>query len=157
MSVRRMIVLLSAGFLVSLFLPPIYALDDSSDSKRTLSKDATKLVGTWEITRTKEPGKPYRQGYKGRPFVSKGANAFTLIMEYRDDGTFRRLRRIGAKDTVQSGRWEFSGHELRHRRSGARAEEVMYLRFDKPDQYTAIEVYEDTPDPGLFAQFHKVR
>ena len=151
-----MIVLLSAGFLASLFLPPIYALEDSGQSKPTLNKDAAKLVGTWEITRTKEPGKPYRKGYKGRPFVSKGANAFTLIMEYRKDGTFRRLSRIGSSETVQDGHWKLSGHELRHRRSESRSEEVMYLRFDKPTQYTSIEVYEDTPDPGLFAQFHRV-
>ncbi len=157
MSTRRAIVLVSAGFLVSLFLPPIYALDDSSKIKPTLDKDALKLVGVWEITKTKEPGKPYRSGYKGRPFVTKGANAFTLIMEYNKDGTFRRTSRIGNQETVQNGQWKLSGHELRHRRNGSTADEVMYLRFDRPSQYTSIEVYEGTPDPGLFAQFAKIK
>lgn len=157
MSIRRMIVLLSAGFLVSIALPPIYALDSATDKKLKLSKDSVKLVGVWEIVRTKEPNKPYRDGYKGRPFVSRGANAFTLIMEYRQDGTFRRLSRKGKMETVQDGQWRLTGHELRQRKTGGRDEEVMYLRFDKPNQFTSIEVYEDTPDPGLFAQFHKVK
>jgi hypothetical protein len=156
-STRRMIVLLSAGFLVSLILPPIYALESATDKKLKLSEDAVKLVGVWEIARTKEPNMPYRDGYKGRPFVSKGANAFTLIMEYRKDGTFRRLSRKGSAETIQDGHWILSGHELRHKRSKSKDEEVMYLRFDKPNQFTSIEVYEDTPDPGLFAQFHKIK
>lgn len=157
MSTRRAIVLLSAGFLVSLFLPPIYALDDSAKTKPALDKDAKNLVGVWEIVKTKEPGKPYRTGYKGRPFVASGANAFTLIMEYRDDGTFRRVSRIGGTEDVQQGSWQLSGHELRHQRTGSASQEVIYIRFDKPNQYTSIEVYEDTPDPGLFAQFSRVK
>ena len=34
-------------------------------------------------------------------------------------------------------------------------EEIMYVRFDDPNQYTSIEVFEDTHDPGLFAQFKR--
>jgi hypothetical protein len=30
------------------------------------------------------------------------------------------------------------------------------VRFDGPNQYTSTEVYENTPDPGLFAQFKRV-
>jgi hypothetical protein len=157
MKALRTVFLVSAGFLLSVLLPPPYALDDKTISKPVLNEESTRLVGTWEIARTKEPGRPYLDGYKGRPFVSKGANAFTLIMEYREDGTFRRLSRIGGKESVQQGKWQLSGHELRHRRVGARDEEVMYIRFDKPDLYTSIEVYEETPDPGLFAQFRKMR
>ncbi len=157
MSTRRVIVLLSAGFLVSLFLPPIYALDDSVKTKPALDKEALNLIGVWEIVKTKEPGKPYRAGYKGRPFVTAGANAFTLIMEYRKDGTFRRVSRIGNSESVQQGRWRLSGHELRHQRTGSDTQEVLYVRFDKPNQYTSIEVYEDTSDPGLFAQFNRIK
>ena len=157
MSTRRAVVLLSAGFLVSLFLPPIYALDNSGKIKSDLDKASSNLVGTWEIVMTKEPGKPYRSGYKGRPFVTKGANAFTLIMEYRKDGTFRRLSRIGGEETEQKGRWKLSGHELRHRCNGSKADEVVYVRFDEPNQYTSIEVYEESPNPGLFVQFSRVK
>jgi hypothetical protein len=32
----------------------------------------------------------------------------------------------------------------------------MYLRFDNKDQYTSIEVFESSADPGLFAQFKRV-
>jgi len=145
------------AFLVSLFLPPIYALDDTSANKPSVGKDASKLVGVWEIAKTKEPGKPYLPSYKGQPFVTRGANAFTLILEYRKDGTFRRLSRIGGAENVQDGSWILSGHELRHRRSGSPADEVMYVRFDRPNQYTSIEVYEGTSDPGLFAQFSRSR
>jgi hypothetical protein len=113
------------------------------------------LVGHWMIVATKEPGKPYREGYKGRPFVPKGANAFTLLMEYRGDGTFRRITRIGDKETVHEGTWVLSGHELRHKRKGTNEDEVMYIRFDSPGQFTSIEVFEKTRDPGLFARFRK--
>lgn len=137
--------------------PPLYALEERNNPNPGIAHDANELVGTWEIIRTKEAGKPYFQGYRGRPFVSKGANAFTLILEYRKDGTFRRISRVGENETIQEGQWALSGHELRHRRLGAKREEVIYMRFDSTDQYTSLEVFEDTPDPGLFAQFKRVR
>lgn len=161
MSIRKILVPLFAGFVLSLFLPPIYALEEKREEKPVLDKTAANLVGVWEIFQTKEPGKPYRSGYSGHPFVSKGPNAFTLIMVYRKDGTFRRVNRIGLNETVQEGTWQLTGHELRHKvlrkRKGSRDEEVMYLRFDDPDRYTSLEVYEATPDPGLFAQFRRVK
>lgn len=157
MSIRRILVPLVAGFILSLFLPPIYALEDKHEVKPVPDKAAAQLVGVWEIFQTKEPGKPYRSGYSGHPFVSKGPNAFTLFMDYRKDGTFRRVSRIRGKEVVQEGTWKLSGHELRHKRKGARDEEVMYLRFDDPDRYTSLEVYEATTDPGLFAQFRRVK
>jgi hypothetical protein len=115
------------------------------------------LIGNWMIVATKEPGKPYRKGYKGRPFVPRGANAFTLLMEYRDDGTFRRISRIGNKETVHEGTWVLAGHELRHKRKGAAEDEVMYVRFDDAEHFTSIEVFEKTHDPGLFARFRRVQ
>ncbi len=118
---------------------------------------ATLLVGVWEVFQTKEPGQPYKASYRGQPFLSKGPNAFTLIMEYRKDGTFRRTTRVGTAETVQDGTWKISGHELRHDRPGALEEEIMYIRFDGPDQYTSIDVYEGTPDPGLFGRFKRVK
>lgn len=150
----------TAIFLVALFLslslPSLYALDDQHTSKPVLDQASAQMVGVWEIVQTKEPGKPYQTGYKGRPFVTKGANAFTLILEYHEDGTFRRLeRRAGMPDKAQEGTWKLSGHELRHRRKGAQNEEVMYIRFDGPNRYTSIEVFEKTTDPGLFAQFER--
>ncbi len=157
MNIRTWVCVVFASFLLSLFFPPLYALEEKKDAETGAPDLASELVGTWEIARTKEPGKPYTEGYKGRPFVSKGANAFTLILEYRKDGTFRRISRVGDHETVQQGTWELAGHELRHRRSGAQREEVMYIRFDGPNQYTSLEVFEDTPDPGLFAQFRRVR
>ncbi len=157
MRFRTILLFVCASLLLSVIMPPLYALEDKRNAKTGSGNEADELVGTWEILRTKEPGKPYVEGYKGRPFVSKGANAFTLILEYRKDGTFRRISRIGDKETVQEGTWTLSGHELRHKRSGATREEVMYIRFDSPDQYTSLEVFEDTPDPGLFAQFKRVR
>jgi hypothetical protein len=152
-TIRRIALVLCAGAILSLSMPPIYAQEGKQTKKPALNGEAAKLVGVWEITQTKAPGKPYRQSYKGRPFVSRGANAFTLILDYRADGTFRRIRRIGTNEKVQEGTWKLSGNELRHKRKGASDEEVMYLRFDDPNHYTAIEVFEDTPDPGLFAQF----
>lgn len=143
------------GFVMSLFLPPIYAQDVKNGNRVTVEKDFNQLVGTWEIYQTKEPGKPFLQSYKGRPFVSKGANAFTLFIEYRSDGKFRRVSRVGDNDTIEEGVWRLNGHELRHRRNGATMEEVMYLRFDNKDQYTSTEVFEETGDPGLFATFRR--
>lgn len=157
MSIRKILVPLLAGFVLSLFLPPIYALEEKKVDKPVLDKASEMLVGVWEIFQTKEPGKPYRSGYSGHPFVSKGPNAFTLIMEYRKDGSFRRISRVGGKEVVQEGTWILSGHELRHKRKGARDEEVMYLRFEDPDRYTSLEVYEGTADPGLFAQFRRLK
>jgi len=155
-SIRRTTALLLGGLFLSLSLPSLYALEEQRGSKPQLDPASAQLVGVWEIFQTKEPGKPYQTGYKGRPFVGKGANAFTLLLEYRDDGTFRRLeRRAGQLDKVQEGTWKLSGHELRHHRQGAQGDEVMYIRFDGANRYTSIEVFERTADPGLFAQFER--
>ncbi|MBI5248438.1 MAG: hypothetical protein HY912_02990 [Desulfomonile tiedjei] len=155
MTTRRMVFILSAGFVLSVLLPAIYAQDLKKTPQQKLDPASGRLVGTWEIFRTKEPGQPYRDGYKGRPFVHKGPNAFTLIMEYHDDGTFKRVSRVGGNDTVQNGNWKLSGNELRHLRKGSIDEEIMYLRFDSTNQYTSIEVFESSADPGLFAQFKR--
>ncbi len=155
MTTRKLLMVASAGFLLSLFMPPLYALDKKEADKPKVGGESSKLIGVWEITKTKEPGKPYLTSFQGRPFVSKGPNAFTLILEYRPDGTFRRLCRLGDKESVEDGQWTLSGHELRQRPVGSRNEEVMYVRFDGPDQYTSVEVFEDTVNPGLFAQFQK--
>jgi hypothetical protein len=152
-TIRRLVLVICAGAILSLSMPPIYAQEGKQIKKPAMNGESAKLVGVWEISQTKEPGKPYRQEYKGRAFVSKGIHAFTLILDYRADGTFRRIRRIGNDEKVQVGTWKLSGNELRHKRKGAVEEEVMYLRFDDPNHYTAIEVFEDTPDPGLFAKF----
>ena len=68
----------------------------------------------------------------------------------------RGSARVGAKDDVQEGKWKLAGNELRHHRVGTSEEEVIYVRFDGPNQYTSTEVYEGTPDPGLFAQFKRI-
>lgn len=136
--------------------PSVYGQAQASKRVR-LDPLASRLVGTWEVTHTKEPGKPYRPSYRGQPFVSTGPNAFTLIMEYRKDGTFRRVTRVGTNESVQEGTWKLTGHELRHDRPGALEAEIMYIRFDGPDQYTTVDVYEGTPDPGLFGRFKRVK
>ena len=156
MTTRRMVLILSAGFILSLLFSSIYAQDQKKNPQQKLDPISGKLLGKWEIFQTKEPGQPYKNGYRGRPFVPKGANAFTLIMEYHDDGTFRRVSRVGEHDTVHDGTWKLAGNELRHQRKGSIEEEIMYLRFDNKDQYTSIEVFESTADPGLFAQFKRV-
>jgi hypothetical protein len=157
MSIMRILLLLFSGLLLSVLLPPLYAQQDKAQKPQSVEKAAVSpLVGTWQIAQTKEPGKPYMTSYKGHPFVSRGPNAFTLIMEYRNDGTFKRIARTGAKDDVQEGKWTLAGNELRHNRNGSHEEEVMYVRFDGPNQYTSTEVYEGTPDPGLFAQFRRI-
>lgn len=115
------------------------------------------LAGSWELFQTKAPGEPYKPSYKDRPFVNEGPQAFALIMEYRKDGTFRRISRVGSVDTVREGTWKMDGQILRQRIAGAGHEEVMFLRFDSPDQFTYTEVYEETPDPGLFARFRRVK
>ena len=156
MSISRALAIVSAGFLLSLMLSSIYAQEKKAENKPALSQEAAQLVGTWEIVNTKEPSQPYKTGYKGRPFVTKGPHAYTLIMEFQEGGLFRRISRVGDNETVQEGTWKLSGHELRQQRKGAQDQEIMYVRFDGPDQYTSIEVYEGTPDPGLFAQFKRV-
>ncbi len=158
MSITRAVAMILAGSVLSLLLPPIYAQEKKTENKPALTQEAAQIVGTWEIVNTKEPGHPYRAGYKGRPFVTKGPNAYTLILEYQADGKFRRISRIGeGPDKVQEGTWQLVGHELRQQRNGKPEPEVIYVRFDGPDQYTSIEVYETTPDPGLFAQFKRVQ
>jgi hypothetical protein len=129
----------------------------SQETRPTVDKDTGRLVGRWAIAQTKEPGKPYLDSYKGRPFVAQGPNAFCLIMEYRNDGTFRRISRVGASETVQEGSWKLSGHELRQKHKDSPGDEVIYVRFDSPDQFTIIEVHEDMSDPGLFARFKKIQ
>jgi hypothetical protein len=138
------------------FASSAYAQGPASRRVR-LDPLAARLVGTWEVSHTKEPGQPYKPSYRGQSFVASGANAFTLIMEYRKDGTFRRITRVGTKETIQEGTWTLAGHELRHDRPGALEAEIMYIRFDGPDQYTSVDVYEGTPDPGLFGRFKRVK
>jgi hypothetical protein len=154
-TVRRVAPVLCIAFILSLSMPPLYAQEGKQIKKAAMNDQSANLLGVWEIFQTKEPGKPYRQAYKGRPFVSRGEHAFTLILEYRDDGTFRRIARIGNDDKIQEGTWKLSGNELRLKAKGVSEDEVMYVRFDDPNQYTCIEVFEDTHDPGLFAQFKR--
>ena len=141
---------------MSVLFPPIYAQDNKPANKPVLDKESSQLVGRWEIYETKEPGKPYLESYKGRPFVRKGPNAFTLILEYNSDGGFRRIARVGDAETIEQGTWRLVGHELRHKRKGASQEEVIYIRFDDKNHYTSTEVFEDTSDPGLFARFRRI-
>jgi hypothetical protein len=147
----RMVAVMAAVFLVSFQAVPLYA------QKATDEEAGAGLIGNWEIYETKAPGKPYKKGYKGRPFVSRGPNAFTLVLQYRKDGTFCRISRCGKNEVVQRGKWVLSGHELRHRPTDIHGEEVMYIRFEGPNQYTSIEVFEETKDPGLFAKFRRIR
>jgi hypothetical protein len=152
MVVRTTVALVSAGFLCLWFLQPVCG----RETKPPIDQDTAKLVGRWAILQTKEPGKPYLESYKGRPFVAKGHNAFSLIIEYRKDGTFRRISIVDGSEAVEEGQWRLSGHELRHKRNRVPNEEVLYVRFDSPQQLTIIEVYEETRDPGLFARFKKI-
>ncbi len=127
-----------------------------AETKQPQTDDqVTRILGTWEIFQTKEPGQVYRQGYKGHAFVPRGPNAFTLLIEYRTNGTYRRISRVGATEVVHEGNWTINGHELRHQRKGNLPDEVMYIRFDGSDKFTSIEVFEQTTDPGLFAQFRR--
>jgi hypothetical protein len=125
-------------------------------NKTKLDKASSQLLGMWEIHMIKEPGKHYRRSYKGRPLVAKGPHAFTLIIEYRKDGSFIRTTRVGEKETIQEGKWSLIGHELRQTRHGNLPDEVMYIRFDGPNRFTSIEVYEGCSDPGTFAQYKRV-
>ncbi|MCL5124976.1 MAG: hypothetical protein M1511_10860 [Deltaproteobacteria bacterium] len=156
MTVKRLVLTMLLAFVMSVLLPPIYAQDNKVVGKTSLDKESSQLLGKWEIYETKEPGKPYLESYKGRPFVSKGANAFTLILQYNNDGTFRRTAIIGDSQTVEEGTWRLSGHELRHKRKGASEEEIMYVRFNDKNHYVSTEVFEDTSDPGLFAKFRRI-
>jgi hypothetical protein len=150
----RMLILICTAVILSIYLPSIQAQEAKKPEK--LDVLAAQLVGVWEIYQTKEPGKPYLTGYHGRPFVTKGPNAFTLILEYRTDGTFKRLSRCAESETVHDGTWKLSGHELRQKRKGSTEDEVMYVRFEGKDLLTSVEVYETGTDPGLFAQFKRV-
>lgn len=155
MRLRHWVFSIYLGLVMGLFLPPTHAQENRYENKVGIDKESNQLVGSWEIFQTKEPGKPYLQSYKGRPFVSRGPNAFTLFLEYKTDGKFRRVSRIGDNQTVEEGVWRLNGHELRHKRNGSSVEEIMYLRFDNKDQYTSTEVFEETGDPGLFARFRR--
>jgi hypothetical protein len=119
-------------------------------------KNRPQLAGKWEIYQAKEPGKPYRKGYRGRPFVSKGPNAYTIVVQYKPDGTFKRVSRIGKNEKIDQGHWELEGSELRQKQKGRSNEEVIYIRFDGPDHYTSIEVFEETSDPGTFARYKRI-
>ncbi len=152
MTGKRLTMTMLLAVVMSFLFPPIYA----QDNKPAIDKESSQLVGRWEIYETKEPGKPYLESYKGRPFVRKGPNAFTLILEYNSDGGFKRIARVGETETVEQGTWRLAGHELRHKRKGASQEEVMYIRFDDKNHYTSTEVFEDTSDPGLFAKFRRI-
>ena len=129
---------------------------DAKEQAPKLNKAAARLLGMWEIHKIKEPGKHYQRSYRGRPLVAKGPHAFTLIIQYREDGSFVRTTRAGRAETVQEGKWSLTGHELRQTRQGNLPDEVMYIRFDGPNKFTSIEVYEDCSHPGTFAQFKRV-
>lgn len=154
-TLKRLVLSVLVAIVMSVMFPQIYAQENRPSNKPALDKESAQLVGKWEIYETKEPGKPYVQSYKGRPFVSRGANAFTLILQYNSDGSFKRISRVGDNETVEEGTWVLSGHELRHKRKGVSEEEVIYLRFDDKNHYTSTEVFEDTSDPGLFAKFRR--
>ena len=151
MTLKRAGILFVAGILVFWF-----TLSSHCGQQKKNHPINDQLIGRWEIVETKEPGKPYRQGYKGNPFVQSGPNAFSLEFEYRKDGTMKRISRKGRQKVVDEGSWTMSGKELRHKFKGSPVEEVIYIRFDSPDEYTFIDVYEDTPDPGLFARFRRI-
>ena len=157
MKIRWNVLVLAASLWVGLLLCSAHAQQERGGGPAAPVQDSEQLIGLWEVAQTKEPAQPYRAGYKGKSFVSKGPNAFCLLMEYRKDGTFRRISRIGSSESVEEGTWKLAGRELRHQRKGAAEEEVLYLRFDNPNQFTTIEVYEGTPDPGLFVQFKRVK
>ena len=126
MSVKQ----ISALIFVVVFLC-VYSSSTNADKNSTkLDKNSARLLGMWEIHMIKEPGKHYRSSYKGHPFVAKGPHAFTLIIQYRKDGSFKRIIRIGEKETVQKGKWSLAGHELRQTQRGNLPDEVMYIRFD---------------------------
>jgi hypothetical protein len=150
----RFVAAITSILLAGFFASPTFA-QQQAHKRVALDPLASHLVGTWEVYETKEPGQPYKASYRGQPFSSTGPNAFTLIMQYRKDGTFRRITRVGTSETIHDGTWRLTGHELRHDRPGALEAEIMYIRFDGPDQYTTVDVYEGTPDPGLFGRFRR--
>ncbi len=155
MNFSRKSILLAFSVLVFVILSVIYV----QDHQKVVAADnpVNPLVGVWEIYQTKAHGKPYAASYNGRPFVSKGQNAFTLILDYKNDGTFKRTSRVGANETAQEGTWKLDGKELRQKVAQDPKEEVLYLRFDSPNQFTSVEVFENCSDPGLFARFIRVR
>ncbi|MEW6350185.1 MAG: lipocalin family protein [Thermodesulfobacteriota bacterium] len=154
MHMHRIILVCVGAVVLSVLLSPIYAQHGPRVVNATTGDS---LVGRWEIFKTKAPGRPYLPKYKGRPFVSVGPNSYTVIYEYHSDGTFQRITKIDGKNTVENGRWEYTGNELRLKIEKGRVDEVLYLRFDGPDQFTAVEVYEETSDPGIFAQFKRIK
>jgi hypothetical protein len=152
--IKCLVFSVAIALVLCLFDCSLYAQDEKAGKK---IGSGNQLVGVWELYQTKGPHKPYERGYKDRPFVNKGPQAFALIIEFREDGTFRRLSRVGPSETVKDGTWKFSCSELRQQMQGSKQEEIMYVRFDNPNQFTSIEVYEDSADPGLFAQFRRVQ
>ncbi len=115
------------------------------------------LVGRWEIYQTKAPGRAYDARYKGRSFVSTGPHAYTVIYQYNPDGTFQRTTKIDGKDIPETGKWTYSGNAMKLQLDKGREDEVFYVRFDDQNQITVVEVYEGTSDPGMFAQFRRIK
>lgn len=143
--------------LVAVMMASVLPCQADKPTKKSDADPAERLVGRWELFMTKQPGKPYERGYKGRPFQFQGQDAFALVMDFKKDGTVTRVMRTGSKGTRQKGTWSLDGKELRQSWEGSSQEEVIYLRFEGPDEYTIVEVYEETPDPGLFARFRRLR
>ncbi len=151
---HRKILVCVGAMVLSVLLSPIY----SPHGQHVVNaKTDHSLVGRWEIFQTKAPGRPYLPKYKERPFVSVGPNAYTVIYEYSSDGTFQRITRIDGQNTVENGQWQYAGNELRLKIEKGRVEEIFYLRFDDRDQFTVVEVYEESSDPGIFARFKRIR
>lgn len=153
MGAKRFFLIICAAFVLSIVLPPIHAQEDLKNKQDS----SDQLVGVWEIYRVKEPGKPYGQGFQGVPFVNKGPNAYTLLMEYKSDGTFKKTSRRGNSEMVEDGAWKLTGNELRQKRRGLLEEEVLYLRFDDNNHYTSTEVFENSANLGIFVQFQRIR
>jgi hypothetical protein len=146
---------LAAAASLSVFLPELYAEREKPHLAASLSSEAARLVGTWEVCEAKEPGQPYRPSVRGRCFSSGGPEAFGLVIEYRHDGTFSRLTRDGSRQHIDHGTWSLSGHELRLASPQGAMQAVLYVRLDDLDRFTAVEVHEETPEPGLFVRYRR--
>jgi hypothetical protein len=116
--IKGLIFVMAIGLVLAVSTSSLHAQDEKTAKKSNESEN--QLVGVWEIFQTKEPHRPYERGYKGRPFVNKGPQAFALIIEFRKDGTFRRLSRVGPSETVKDGTWKYSCHELRQQMQGSK-------------------------------------
>jgi hypothetical protein len=152
----KVALVVGAAACLSIFLPELYAEREDPRREAPLSIEATKLVGKWELFEAKEPGQPYRPSLRGRAFSPNGPEAFALVVEYRADGTFCRVTREGEKQRIEQGTWTLEGHELRLISPRGVTQAVVYVRLDQPDRFTAIEVHEETLEPGLFVRFRRV-